>query len=455
MKNLTEGNVLKNLFIYSWPIMAGDLLQSLYSAIDAFWVGRLLGPDALAAVSSSMPVMFFLISLIIGLSVSTVIMIGQAYGMDDMEFVSKIISNSFITIFSLCLIITVLGTTLAMPMLKFLGTPDTIIKDAHLFLVIIFSGLIFMFTQNWFAGILRGLGDSKTPLIFSCIYVALNIILAPLLIKGWWLFPELKIAGSAAATVISGAVTTLISFIYLARKNVIFNVLKWKFQLNYSIIKNMFTIGIPVTFQMVIVSLSAIAVISFVNRFGPGIIAAYGIGLRIDQFSFIPAMSLGAAASSFTAQAIGAKKEELIREVALWVTILSLAFAAAAFTAINLFPSQITAIFTGDASVISHGAVYFRYITLTYFAYAVMFAFQGIVRGSGDTLPSTLFAFITLIVLRVGLSWALLDKAGMDERGIWIGITASAYLGALLNFWYYKSGRWKNRESLKPYSREI
>ncbi|MBN2753230.1 MAG: MATE family efflux transporter [Candidatus Goldbacteria bacterium] len=455
MKNLTEGNVLKNLFIYSWPIMAGDLLQSLYSAIDAFWVGRLLGPDALAAVSSSMPVMFFLISLIIGLSVSTVIMIGQAYGMDDMEFVSKIMSNSFITIFSLCLFITVLGTALAMPMLKFLGTPAAIIKDAHTFLIIIFSGLIFMFTQNWFAGILRGLGDSKTPLIFSCIYVALNIILAPLLIKGWWIFPELKIAGSAAATVISGAATTLISFFYLARKNVIFNILKWKFQLNYSIIKKMFTIGIPVTFQMVIVSVSAIAVISFVNRFGPGIIAAYGIGLRIDQFSFIPAMSLGAAASSFTAQAIGAKKEELIREVALWVTILSLAFAAAAFAVINLFPHQITAVFTVDAAVISHGAVYFKYITLTYFAYAVMFAFQGIVRGSGDTLPSTLFAFITLIALRVGLSWVLLDKAGMDERGVWIGITASAYLGALLNYWYYKSGRWKNREKLKPYSREI
>ncbi|HPI04181.1 MAG TPA: MATE family efflux transporter [Candidatus Goldiibacteriota bacterium] len=426
MKNLTEGNVLKNLLVYSWPIMAGDLLQSLYSAIDAFWVGRLLGPDALAAVSSSMPIMFFLISLIIGLTVSTVIMTGQAYGMDDMEFVSKIMSNSFITIISLCFVITVLGITFSMPMLKFLGTPAEIIKDARIFLVIIFCSLIFMFLQNWFAGILRGLGDSKTPLLFSCVYVGLNIILAPLLIKGWWIFPELKIAGSAVATLVSGAVTSIISFCYLAKKHVIFNITRWKFELNKNIIKKMFTIGIPVTFQMMIVSISAIAVISFVNRFGPGIIAAFGIGLRIDQFSFIPAMSLGAAASSFTAQAIGAKKEELIHKAALWVTVFSLAFALVSFAVINLFPSQITAIFTGDASVISHGATYFKYITFTYFAYAIMFAFQGIVRGSGDTLPSTVFSFITLIVLRVGLSWLLLDKTGMDERGIWIGITATA-----------------------------
>ena len=170
-------------------------------------------------------------------------------------------------------------------MLKFLGTPAEIIKDARIFLVIIFCSLIFMFLQNWFAGILRGLGDSKTPLLFSCVYVGLNIILAPLLIKGWWIFPELKIAGSAVATLVSGAVTSIISFCYLAKKHVIFNITRWKFELNKNIIKKMFTIGIPVTFQMMIVSISAIAVISFVNRFGPGIIAAFGTSRRTKKWT--------------------------------------------------------------------------------------------------------------------------------------------------------------------------
>jgi len=451
MKNLINGSILKNLLIFSWPIIISDLLQSLFSSIDAIWVGRLIGPNALAAVSASMPIMFFLVSLLIGLAVSTVIMTGQAYGMKDMKFLAKIMTNSFMTILGLCLILSVAGVIFAMPILKLMRTPDEIINEAHTFLRIIFIGMFVMFIQNWFSGILRGLGDSKTPLLFTSLQVILNIILAPLLITGAGFLPKLGIAGSALATVISGFITAITALVYLAKKNIVYNVLKWKYKPDFHIIKKMFQIGIPVSIQMIIVSFSAVLLMYIVNQFGPSVIAAYGIGIRIDQFAFFPAMSLGgSAASAFAAQAIGMNKYEKIPEIVKWVTVITMSFGVFFFIIINLFPSSIAGIFTEDKTIIRHSVEYFRIVTFGYFALGLMFAYMGVIRGSGDTLPSTFFAVINLLIIRVGASWALVEFTGFKEHGVWIAMTASVYIGLFLNFLYYKSSRWKGRVKIKP-----
>ncbi|MFP4466645.1 MAG: MATE family efflux transporter [Candidatus Goldiibacteriota bacterium] len=450
MKDLTQGHVFKNLIIYSWPIMIADLLQSLYSAIDAVWVGRLIGPNALAAISASMPITFFLISLLIGLTAATVIMVGQAYGMKDMNFVSQVLVNSFCTILVLVGIMSLTGFIFAEFILKFLNTPPEIIGQAARFIKIIFAGLIFMFAHSWFAGILRGLGDSKTPLLFSAIYVALNISLCPVLILGLGPLPALGIAGSALSTVIAGAIVTLIAFIYLARKNVLFNILKWKYRLNFLIIKKMFLVGLPVSLQMVIVSLSAIVIISIVNRFGPDVIAAYGIGIRIDQFSFIAAMSFGAAASAFTAQAAGADKFHKVPDIAKWTIVLSLSVSALFFLIVLLTRSEIAGIFTSSPGVISHASLYFLFSVFSYFAYSVMFAYQGIIRGTGNTVIPLLFAFISLIIFRALLAWLLVEATSLRETAVWIALLSSSVAGMILNYLYYRSGRWRNNILLNP-----
>jgi len=398
-----------------------------------------------------MPIMFFLVSLFIGLSVSTVIMVGQAYGRGDTALLKKILSNSFMTILILCVTMALTGLLFSRDMLVLLGTPDEILEDAAVFLSVIFLGMIFMFFHNWISGVLRGLGDSGSPLMFTFIFVSLNIVLAPLLITGFFIVPELGIAGSALATAISAFITSIIAAVYLARKNPVFNLLKWNYRPDFSVIKKMFSIGIPVSVQMMIASIGGIILIFFVNRFGPETIAAYGIGIRIDQFSFIIAMSLGgSAASAFSAQAIGMKKYEKIKEVTKWVIIITMSFALLFFIIVNLLPAAITSIFTGDAKVISKTVHYFRFATFSYFAYSIMFTYQGIIRGSGDTLPATLFAFITIIIFRSGTAWGLIDFAGMNETGIWIAMLIGPYIGALLNFLYYKSGKWKNKGIIRP-----
>ncbi len=445
MKDLTKGSIVKNLIAYAAPAVLADFLQSLYSAIDAFWTGRLIGAKAIAAVSASLPIVFFLVSLLIGLGAATVIMTGQAYGKKDMELLSKILVNSFFTILALCAIVTVVGVIFALPILKFLHTPADIINSAHLFIIIILYGTVLIFATNWFSSILRGLGDTVTPLILLAIDVGINIVLAPFLIAGMGPFPKMGIAGSAVSTLVAGLVITIISFIYLGKKYPFFNVTKWKFKFNFKIITDIFAIGIPITLQMMIVSTASIILVSFVNRFGSDVVAAYGIGLRIDQFSFIPAMSLGGAASAFAAQAIGANKENMLKEIVKWVAILSLAFSLFFFALINIFPSAITSIFTNSPGVISSAFYYFRIDSFTYFAFALLFTYQGIIRGAGNTLPSALISLVSLLLFRAGLAWFLIEKTHFAEKGIWLAMTASSYLAMLLNYFYYRFGNWKDK----------
>ncbi len=455
MKNLTEGNLLQNLLKYSFPIILGDMLQASFSVIDALWVGRLIGSDALASISSVGPLMFLMISLVIGIAIATVIMVGQAYGMGDMPFLEKILVNSFMTVLAMCVVVSTLAIIFIGPLLHALNTPANIVKDAQTFIVIIFSGLIFMFSFNWFSGVLRGLGDSKTPFILQIIAIILNVILAPILIVGAFGLPKLGIAGSALATVISQFIAALFAFVYLAKKNVMLNVLRWKYKLDFSIIKKMFIIGVPVSVQMVINAVSAVIIITFVNKFGADVIAGYGIGMRIDQFSFLPAMSLGSAVSAMAAQAIGSGKDDKIPEIMRNAMFISLGFALFFYIPVNVFPNQIAGLFSNHEHVWEAAKMYWRIDSLTYFAFAMMFAFQGVIRGAGDTIPLTVFAFISLIIFRAGISWLLIEKTQLKELSIWIGMTVSVYIGMIISYWYYKAGKWKERALMKMKERPV
>ncbi len=445
MKDFTTGSIPKQLAFFAAPIVLGDMLQSVYSIIDAIWVGRLIGPNALAAVSASMPLVFFLVSFVIGLAAATVILVGQAYGAKKMDFLAKVLSNSLITTTILCVVITALSITFANPLLHLLNTPPEIQKDAHTFFIIIIGGICLTFFFNWFSGVLRGMGDSKTPLMLLSISVGLNIILVPFLIKGIGPIPPLGIAGSALATVISNFVAVLIAVFYVLKTNTFFKTFKWNFTADWQIIKKMFGLGIPISLSMIVVSLSAVLIVSLVNKFGVSVTAAYGIGLRIDQFSFLPAMSTGLAVSSMVAQNLGAGKKERVPEILKWALIISLSFGTFFFILVNIFPTFIAQAFTKDAIVAAEAVKYFKIVSFTYFTFAIMFAFQGVVRGAGDTVTMFLITAFSILIFRVPLAYGLAEHTGLKERGIWFGMLFSAGLAVILNIIYYFTGRWKNK----------
>ena len=452
MRDFTQGRILPQLVYFTLPMLFGNLLQALYSIVDAIWVGRLIGYEAFAAVSATVPLIFLLVSAIIGLTMSTNILVGLAYGSKNMNYLRRVLSNSFISTFLICLVISLLGIIFSKPLLHLLNTPESLEPYAHIFLIITLVGMIFLFGFNWVSAILRGLGDSKTPLVLLIYSTILNILFVPVLIVGVGPIPKLGVAGAALGTVLSSFVMLIFAYVFVLRKHPLLNIHIWDFTLDMEITKKIFLIGMPISFQIIVVSLSGILIVSLVNTFGPEVTAAYGIGIRLDQLSLFPSMAIGMSVSSMASQNLGAQRYDRVKELFYLSVAASLLLSFFFFILIYGFPGIVSSIFTREQSVIAYAVEYIRTVSFTYFMFSTIFVLQGIVRGAGDTMYMSLFTFISVVLIRYPLA-LILAKSSLKEKGIWVAILVSTILGLLMNYLYYESGRWKNKIVISPKER--
>ncbi|OGS27599.1 MAG: hypothetical protein A2297_03560 [Elusimicrobia bacterium RIFOXYB2_FULL_48_7] len=443
MRDFTEGSIFKQLLYFTVPMLLGNLLQALYSVVDAIWVGRLIGHQAFAAVSTTVPMIFMVVSAIIGLSMATNILVGQAFGSKNMPYLSKVLTNSFISTGFLCILISALGIIFSDPLLNLLNTPDDIKPMSHVFWTVTMGGLVFTFMYNWFSGVLRGLGDAKTPLYLLVVSTCLNIIIVPVLILGPGPLPKLGVAGSALGTVISNAVMIVVSYYFVLRKHALLNVRQWDFSIDWAIIRKIFAIGLPVSMQMIVISLSGVLMVSLVNGFGSLVTAAYGIGMQLDNLAFMPVMAIGMSVSSMVAQNLGAMKYDRVHRIMKLSFVMSFACALFFFILIYGFPRAIAGIFTKEPAVIMLTVQYVRIVSFSYFLFSGIMILQGVVRGSGDTTTMLVFSVITMIIVRISLAYVFSKYTLLNETGLWLSIPLSAVMGLLLHYWYYKSDRWK------------
>jgi putative MATE family efflux protein len=445
MRDLSEGHVFKLLISFSIPMIVGNLFQAAYSIIDGVFVGRILGHEALAAVSISTPLIFFLVAILIGLGIAAVVLVGQAYGARNHELLSRILVNSFTLNISVSIIITLSIIIWGRGMLKMINTPDELLENAYAFLAWFASGFIFMVINNWVMGVLRGMGDSRAPMYMTGLTVLLNIIFIPFLIRGAGPIPPLGVRGSALSTVLANMVTTAVTCLYLARKNHVLDFGRWHWVFDRGIIAKIIKLGLPTSLQMLIVSFSGIVLMGLVNLFGDAVIAAYGIGLRVENFSVLPAMSIGVAVSTMVAQSIGAGKLERAREITAAATRFTLAVSAAVIIVCTFLPRWISNIFTDDASVISHAALYLRIMCWAYLNLSLFFILQSTVRGAGAVTVPLLFSILTTST-RIAFAYALSRCTPLNESGIWIGIFISTLVGLGLMVAYYKKGSWHRKK---------
>ncbi|MBN1794052.1 MAG: MATE family efflux transporter [Candidatus Omnitrophica bacterium] len=445
MQNFTHGNITKQLFLFSLPIIAGDILQSLYHVIDAVWVGRLIGHEALAAIAVCSPLLFSLFAVLIGLGIATNILVGQSYGSGNIDYLRKVLTNSFITIMIFCGAIAVIAIIFSSQILSLINTPETIHRDAQTYLVIILGGVIFRAAFSWFSGVLRGLGDSKTPLSLLAISAGINLIVTPLLIVGAGPLPAFGIAGSALASVFAFFVSIFLGYVYFIRKNPLLQIGDWDFTPDGKIIRQLFTVGMPVSGQLVLKALSWMVLMSLVNMFGPSVTAAYGIGMRIDMFAFLPCLSIGIAVSTMVAQNLGAQQSERVPRILQSAVPFSLSFAILFYFLVNTYPYQITSIFTSNAFVLMHASRYLEIVSVGYLAFAFIFALQGVIRGAGDTKYLLLFAFIAIVCVKIPLAYFLVGRTTLRESGIWLAILMGTFAVMLLNCLYYVSGKWRTK----------
>ncbi len=439
MKDLTQGNEYKLIINFAIPMLIGNIFQQFYNIVDSIIVGQFIGKNALAAIGTSFPIFFLLVSAVIGIGMGATVVLSQYFGAKDYENVRKTVETTYIFIIVLSILLTALGLAFDKAVLKFLKTPPEILPQALIYLNTIIGGSIFLFSYNMLAALLRGLGDSKSPLYYLIISTITNIILDLIfiLIFHWGVF------GAAFATVISQAVAFFIGMVHIKRKNISFlligSIKKIKF--HSKIFKLSFKIGLPGAIQHIFISAGVMALLKIINKFGPDAVAAFTIGGRIDSFSFLPGFSISASIATFAGQNLGAGKiKRAIKGLKFSILIIS-GLSILITILVFLLQKYLILIFNKDPRVIDFGTKYISVVALFYIIVNNMFIFNGFLRGAGATVVPMISSFLGLWIVRIPFAIYFSDKMGII--GIWWAIPTAWTAGLITSAIYFFTYKWK------------
>jgi len=445
IRDMTQGSPAKLIWTFTIPMFIGNIFQQLYNMVDAIVVGRFIGPQALAAVGTSFPVIFLLVAVVLGLSMGSGVVISQYFGAKDEEKTRRAISTALTFQIVLALVMSVVGVVLSRPLLLLLGTPEAILGDATSYMQIFFGGVVFMFAYNALAGILRSLGDSKTPLYFLIVSTLVNVVLNIyfVVVLKW------GVPGVAWATVISQGVSSLLSLLYIYYKVPYLKFLAKQWVFDRAIFATMVKIGIPSSIQQGIASVGMMFVQALVNSFGPTTMAAFAAAGRMDSFAMMPIMNLGMAVATYTGQNIGAGRFDRISQ-GVRATLAMVIVSTVLITLLVLTAGPyLIQIFVTDAEVevIAQGVDYLRTVSLFYVIFGVLMVLNGVLRGAGDALIP-LFTSLASLVVRVGAAYWLTTTA-LGYRGIWWSIPIGWSVAMLVPTLRYLSGAWKAKSVVR------
>nr|WP_302329453.1 MATE family efflux transporter [Clostridioides difficile] len=420
-------------------MLIGSLFQQLYNTADSIIVGRFIGKEAMAAVSGANPIMFLLVAALMGVSLGFSILVSQFYGSGDLKKVKATIDTTYILLFIGSILISILGIVFGGPMLKLMNTPESVFAQSKLYLTIIFSGILFSAGYNSVSAILRGLGDSVTPLYFLIIATILNIVLDLTFI----VVLRMGVEGVALATIMAQAVSFIISIIYLNKKH---EVLKFKIKgivYDNKIFKDGLRLGLPSGVQQMLFSIGNMTLQFLVNSYGTSAMAAFGAGLRIENFISLPIMNLGSAVSTFVAQNIDAGENERVKKGIRESIKMTLVLAVTVITLILLFRENLIALFNTDKDVIKIGSSYLFIIGPFFLFIGTSFVLSSAMKGAGDSMFALISSIVSLWLGRLPASYMLSKFFGTD--GIWMGIPFGWTLGLIVTVIYYKKGYWKTK----------
>ena len=449
LQDMTEGKPWRLILTFSLPMLLGNIFQQLYNTADSVIVGRYVGSNALAAVGTSFPVIFFLLSLIMGLTMGSGVVISQFYGAGKLEEVRRSVTTSIIFQVVCALVMTVIGLIFAGPMLRLLQVPDVIYNDSLTYANIFFCGLIFMMGYNSLSGILRSLGDSRTPLFFLIIAAVTNVVLDIYFVAslGW------GVAGVAWATLIAQALSMILCYIYINAKIPLLKFTRQELVFDKDILKTMIKLGIPSSIQQTVVSMGMMAVQGIVNSFGEITMAAFVAAMRIDSFATMPVQNFSMALSTFGGQNVGAWRLDRVKEGTKSTLIMSLVTCIVLSILVFNFGPQLITIFLdssdiSNAAVIAQGVEYIITIAYFYVVFAVSMTINGTLRGAGDTM-TPMFTSLTNLAVRVAVAYVLsYGMFGFPELGykaIWYSIPCGWIAGAVVPIYRYISGKWQQK----------
>ncbi len=441
MRDLTKGDEATTLITFALPLLLGNVFQQFYNMVDSFVVGRFVGTHALAAVGVSFPVIFLLLALIMGITMGSSVLISQFFGAKDDTRLAATISTSYIFLFAAGVLMSILGV-LAVPLiLDLLAVPQDLYAEAKSYMGIILGGMVITFGYNGVSAMLRGVGDSKTPLYLLVAASLMNVFLDLIFVIVFhW-----GVAGAAWATLISQAFSFIMAMVIFNRTESQMKIKLNKLSWNREIFGSMLKIGLPTGLQQTLVSLGMMMLSRLVNEFGAATMAAYAAASRIDSFASMPAMNLSQALMTFTGQNMGAGKTERVRKGYRAAIVMNIVISLSITLLVTLAGRWLIGIFTTDETVMHIGSRYLLIVGLFYLIFGVMFINNGVMRGAGDVFIPMISSLLALWLVRIPCALLFIGVFGMGSDGIWWSIPSGWLIGCVFTTWYYRTGKWKTK----------
>ncbi|MEG0852740.1 MAG: MATE family efflux transporter [Angelakisella sp.] len=439
MTDMTVGSPLRLIVLFSLPLLAGNVLQQLYNMVDSMVVGQYVGTTALAAVGTGFPIFFMVSSLFMGIGMGSTVIISQYYGAGDMEHVRKTVDTIYTSMLVGCIPLTLFGLFISGPLLRMIQVPADTFELAHTYLLIIFLGIMSVFGYNVNAGILQGLGDSKTPLIFLSIACVINVILDLVFVInfGW------GVVGVAVATIIAQTFSWVFGIFYINKKYPEIKIHPFSFRFDKRMFIQMFRMGIPIGIQQALFSVGVMAMQSLINRYGSAFIAGFNGANKLDTFVFMPITSFAAACTTFVGQNIGAGRLDRVQQGTRSAIKLSVVVSIISGGLLLFFGTPLMGLFNSSPEVIDAGIAYLTRIVPFYWMLAILFTLNSIMRGAGDTIIPMISSIVSLWLARVPAAYILDSLFGRDNMFYcyffgWI-------LGLVITCVAYFKGNWRKK----------
>ena len=443
--DLTEGNVVSQLFMFAMPLFVANALQAVYNLVDMVVVGQVIGGTGMSAVSIGGDILHLLTFFAMGFSAAGQVLISQYVGAKRMDSVRRLIGTMFTFLLGVSLAIAVICFVLRYPILNVLNTPPESYDYTMDYMVTCIVGLVFIYGYNIVSAILRGMGDSRRPFMFIAVAAVLNTVLDILFVGVF----HMEVFGAALATVIGQAVSFIVSIIYLYRRREEFgfDFRPESFKIDRQLIVPLMQLGIPMAIQSAAINISKIVLTAWINAEGVIFSALSGIYNKTGMMMGIVSNSFTTAGSSMVGQCLGARKYDRVPKIIRAVLITGLAISTAVTVLVLLFPEALCEMFTGDREVLAQSAIVILPIVLNFYGAATRSGAFSIINGSGNSKLNLLVALIDGMISRVGLAAFLGFGLKMGCRGFWYGDALAGFMPFIIGITFFLSGKWKRQAS--------
>jgi len=448
-RDMSVGTPWKRIAEFAFPMLIGNFAQQLYNTVDAVVVGRSKGPEALAAVGNASPILNLLLALFVGISTGAGILVSQYYGARKREELGKTIGNCITITAIASVLIMIIGPLVTDPMLKAVGTLPEMYEGCRNYLIIFFLGIAGFFFYNIFSGILRGLGDSFSSLLYLFVCSLLNVIGDLLLVE------SMGVAGVALATVISQLISAILCLLKIVRLKELYTLTKESIKPSKKYVMDIVRLGVPSGLTQAIFSLAMMVVQSLINSFNDALFVACNVMvMRVDGYAMLPNFSFGQAMSTFIGQNVGARKLDRIYSGTKQGTLMAIATALVLTPLVLAFGPTLMNLFTPGETELINMSMRMMYILATgYVVMSVTQCLSGVMRGAGDTMTPMWISFGTTIALRVPLAYALVlitrnmgAAVSTQQTMIFVSLLTCWVVGMIITTIAYRSGRWKKKQ---------